>query len=67
MHRPSAAQLARVCLVEGAQKTARKHGPKSKLEKRLETVADMLLAQQQGILNVVQALTAHAQSACCGV
>jgi len=46
-----------------SQTTARKRGPKSQLEKQLEAVADLPRAQQQRILNVVQALIAQAQSA----
>jgi transcriptional regulator with XRE-family HTH domain len=46
-----------------SQTTARKRGPKSQLEKQLEAIADLPRAQQQRILNVVQALIAQAQSA----
>jgi transcriptional regulator of acetoin/glycerol metabolism len=43
--------------------TARKRGPKSQLEKQLEAIADLPWAQQQRILNVVQASIAQARSA----
>lgn len=45
------------------QVAAKKRGPKSQLEKQLEAVAELPRAQQQQILNVVQALIAQAQSA----
>jgi transcriptional regulator with XRE-family HTH domain len=42
---------------------ARKRGPKSQLERQLEAVAKLPRAQQQRILEVVQALIAQHQSA----
>lgn len=45
------------------QTAAKKRGPKSQLEKQLEAVADLPRAQQQQILNVVQALLTQAQAA----
>lgn len=50
-------------LIGGTQTAARKRGPKSQLEKQLEAIADLPRAQQQRILDVVQALIAQAQSA----
>jgi len=45
-----------------SQTTARKQEPNPQLEKQLEASADLPRAQQR-ILNVVQALIAHARSA----
>jgi transcriptional regulator with XRE-family HTH domain len=45
-----------------SQTTARKRGPKSQLEKQLEAIADLPRAQQQRILDVVQALIAQHKS-----
>jgi hypothetical protein len=46
-----------------SQIAARKRGPKSQMEKQLESIADLPRARQQRILNVVQALIAQAQNA----
>jgi transcriptional regulator with XRE-family HTH domain len=50
-------------LIGGTATASKKRGPKSQLEKQLEAVAALPRAQQQRILNVVQALLTQAQAA----
>jgi transcriptional regulator with XRE-family HTH domain len=49
-------------LIGGTPTVAKKRGPKSQLEKQLEAIASLPRAQQQRILDVVQALIAQATS-----
>ena len=49
-------------LLGGTQTLAKKRGPKSQLERQLEAIAELPRAQQQRILDVVQALIAQHKS-----